>query len=213
MTDKQKTINLLLQKYTTTFAADVGIKIDNSPTELFKLFCSALLFSTRIRSDIAVKAAKELFAAGWTSPQKMIEASWQQRVEALDRAGYARYDESTSSKLEENSRKIINHYHGDLNQLREAAHHDPQQERQLLKQFNGIGDVGTDIFFREIQSIWEELFPFADQKAIQAAKELGLADNTQMLSELVERNNFIHLVDSLVKTNINKQYDSILKAA
>jgi hypothetical protein len=34
--------------------------------------------------------------------------------------------------------------------------------------------VGVDIFFREAQVAWEELFPFLDRPVAQAARRLGL---------------------------------------
>lgn len=47
-----------------------------------------------------MSSAKELFAAGWRTPEKLRDATWQARVEALVRGGYRRYDESTSTQLE-----------------------------------------------------------------------------------------------------------------
>lgn len=50
----------------------------------------------------------------------------------------------------------------------------PDRERELLTKFKGIGQVGDDIFFREVQVAWDELYPFANKKAIAAAKKLDL---------------------------------------
>ena len=69
--------------------------------------------------------------------------------------------------LAQTSRPLIEKYRGDLNQLREQAGRDPKVERELLKEFKGIAEVGVDIFFREVQTIWEELYPFVDKRALQ----------------------------------------------
>ena len=64
---------------------------------LFQLLVLTILLSVRIRADIAVDAARELFRAGWRTPKAMSESTWKQRVEALGRAHYVRYDESTGA--------------------------------------------------------------------------------------------------------------------
>jgi hypothetical protein len=92
----------------------------------------------------------------------------------LNQAGYARYDERTSTILADTSALLLDRYGGDLRRLRAAAGHDSAAERRLLKEFKGIGDVGVDIFFREAQRAWSELYPFADRRALQAAGRLGL---------------------------------------
>lgn len=56
-------------------------------------------------------------------------------------------------------------YQGDLRKLRDAA----ERERDLLKECKGLSEVGVDIFMREAQIVWPELYPFADRKALQAA--------------------------------------------
>ena len=129
------------------------------PTALFQWLCASLLFSARIRADAALRA---LFEAGLTTPETMASATWRS-APILNRSGYARYDESTSRMLGETSRMLLDRYQGDLRKLREAAGRDPQEERRLLEEFKGIGDVGADIFMREVQLVWDELYPFADR--------------------------------------------------
>src|SRR5207248_1977231 len=83
------------------------------------------------------------------------------RARVLNESGYARYDERTSTALADTAQLIVDRYGGDLRRLRRAADRDPTVERRLLKQCKGIGDVGVDIFFREAQRTWAELYPFA----------------------------------------------------
>ena len=50
----------------------------------------------------------------------------------------------------------------------------------------GIGDTGVDIFFREAQLQWEELFPFDDKNSLKLAKEHGYpSKNAKELAEFV----------------------------
>jgi len=202
----------LLRLYGRTFAEDLGIDASgNKPSPLFCLLVSALLFSTRISHNIALKSARLLFDRGWTTPQRMAASTWDQRVRALDEGGYVRYDERTSTMLGETAQMLIDLYEGDLRNLRAAAKAEPAQERKLLDQFKGVGEVAVNIFFREAQLAWPELFPFADQKALTSAKALGLPADAAALASLVEgRENFVKLVAALVRVQLERKHDEIL---
>jgi hypothetical protein len=85
-----------------------------------------------------------------------------------------RYDEKASRMLAETSDLLLKCYNGELRKLREAAQRDPARERKLLMECKGIGEVGADIFLREVQTAWPELQPFADAAALNSAGKLGL---------------------------------------
>lgn len=102
---------------------------------------------------------------------------------------------------------------GDLRKLREAAERDPQRERKLLKEFKGIGDVGVDIFFREAQVAWDELRPFADRRALDAAGRLKLGRDPEALAKLVDGKDFPRLVAALVRVELADDHDAVREAA
>jgi hypothetical protein len=108
---------------------------------------------------------------------------------------------------------LLRDYGGDLRRLRERAGRNPAEERKLLKQFKGIGDVGADIFCREVQAVWDELFPFADKKALAAAQRLNLGDDADALAKLVSRRDFPRLLAALIRTGLSKNYESVLARA
>jgi endonuclease III len=175
---------------------------------------SALLFSTRISAGQAEKAAKALFDRGWRTPKAMCATTWSQRVKVLNRSGYARYDESTSRYIADTTSLLMERYGGDLRKLREAAGHDPKQERRLLKEFKGIGDVGADIFFREAQVVWNEHYPFADRRALRLAGKLGLGSSARDLARLVDsRDDLPRLLSALVVADLEDEADEVLQAA
>jgi len=204
----------LLNRYGQTYAAELGIDIEkNTPSPLFMLLCTSLLYSARIRADAATQALKAMFAEGWTTPQKMADTTWEQRVKVLNANGYARYDESTSRMLGDTVELLLSEYDGDLRKLREAAERDPSKERRLLKDFKGVGDVGVNIFFREAQLAWPELYPFADKASLNAAKRLGLGETTEALAGMVGREDFARLVASLVRMHLADAYDDIAATA
>jgi hypothetical protein len=208
----ERVVATLLDRHGRTYCEELRIRIEtNTPSALFCWLCVALLFSARISTELALRAARALIEEGWTTPRRMAEASWSDRAQSLNRAGYARYDERTSTMLGATVQFLLRQYKGDLRLLREQAKDDPAAERRLLKQFKGIGNVGADIFCRETQTVWGELYPFADKKALAAAAELGLGRDPAALAKLVSRPDFPRLVAALIRTSLAKDYDAVLE--
>lgn len=204
----------VLDSHGCTYAQELDIPLArNTPQPLFRLFCATLLFSTRISADIAVSATRALQNEGWTTPQKMAKSTWRQRTDVLNHSGYARYDESTSRALGEDCQMLLERYQGDLRNLREEAHQDPDQERKLLQEFKRIGEVGVDIFFREVQVAWPELVPFADRRALKTARRLGLHGDAHDLAKLVSKKDFPKLVAGLVRVSLAKDYQRVKQSA
>jgi endonuclease III len=214
MSSQDAVVRALLDLYGETFSEELDIAIaDNTPSPLFRLLCASLLFSARISTDIAVAAAHALFERGWTSAEKMAGSTWEERTRTLNEAGYARYDESTSRMLGDTVALLLERYGGDLRNLREQAERNPGQERRLLKEFKGIGDVGADIFFREAQVAWDELFPFADDRSLEGARKLGLPDSPQALVDLAGAEDYPRLVAALVRMQLQKGLEDVRQRA
>lgn len=180
------TVDALLARCGTTYAAEAGIRLRNTPQPLYQLLVLSDLLSARIRASVAVSAARALFAHGMRSPRRMAAATWQQRVDALGEGGYRRYDERTATQLGEGARLLLADYGGDLRRLREEADGDLDALRAGLRRTPGIGPAGADIFVREVQAVWPEVAPFVDGKALQGAERLGLPASPAKLVELVE---------------------------
>lgn len=192
-------VDRLLDDWGTTYARDAGIALRGGASSLFQLLCLALLLSARIRSEIAVDAMRALRDAGWRTPNAMTDATWRDRTDVLNRAGYARYDESTSRMLAATAELVIDAYHGDLRELRAAADGDTGAVRRRLKEFKGIGDVGADIFLREVQGQWPEYQPFFGTTALGTAAELGLPDDPDALARYCRPADLPRLAAALVR--------------
>ncbi|HWL51033.1 MAG TPA: hypothetical protein VNQ90_01260 [Chthoniobacteraceae bacterium] len=213
--DHNGLVELLLQKHGRLFSGEVGVHLERAgPSALFRWLCASLLFSARISASIAAKAARALVdEGGWTTPQKMARSRWEERTHVLNASGYARYDESTSTMLGQSVDLLLDRYHGDLRELRREAHCEPARERELLREFKGIGDVGVDIFFREIQNTWDELYPFADAKALSVARKMHLGDDAKTLAGLVPRHDFPRLLSALVRCGLAKEEEALMEEA
>jgi hypothetical protein len=199
---RQSAVKELLETHGQTYAEAAGIRLADKPSPLFQLLVLTMLSSTRISADIAVTAARELFKAGWRTPQKMHSATWQQRVDALGRGSYRRYDESTSTKLEELSAMVLDEYAGDLRRIRPGGRHAAEDLAQAVAGFPRIGPTGGKIFVREVQDIWPEVAPYFDDRALKAAKRLDLPTDPRRLAELAPKGQTARLAAALVRTEL-----------
>jgi hypothetical protein len=211
---RKRIVEALLDRHGRTYAAELNIALGKgTPSVTFRWLCASILLSARISSELALRAVRALGEQGWTTAEKMAAATWAQRTRTLNQAGYARYDESTSRMLGDTAEMLLDRYGGDLRKLRVEAERDPGRERKLLMQCKGLGDVGVSIFFREAQAAWEELYPFADQRALEAAAELGLENNAKALARHVPKDRFPVLVAALVRAGLTKDLPGVLDQA
>lgn len=197
------TITDLLEEHGRTYAGAAGITLRDKPAPLFQLLVLTLLSSTRIDADIAARTARELFRAGWRTPEKMAGATWQQRVDALGRGGYRRYDESTATKLEEASLWLRDTYSGDLRRIRPSSHDDVDHLRAALSETPRIGQVGAAIFCREVQAVWPTVAPFFDDTALDGARSLGLPTEPDRLAALAPDGDVAVLAAALVRHSLS----------
>lgn len=208
-------VAVLLDRHGRTFAAEAGIPLRrNTPSPLFRLACLSLLISARIRSTVAMAAARAVADAGWTTARALVTSTWEERTEVLNQAGYARYDESTARYLGHTARSLLDRYDGDLRRLRESARGDPAAIRDGLTECKGIGAVGANFFLREVQSVWTELDPFVDDRTLRGARALGLSTDADGLRALVDDVGiFTQLVAAIVRTGIGHETSEILRCA
>ncbi len=178
-------IRELLARHGRLFAEEAGVKLADRPAPLYQLLVLATLLSARISADIAVAAARELFAAGYRRPAAMSEASWQDRVDALGRGHYRRYDERTATMLGDAAALLSDRWHGDLRRLRDKAGGGAGGIARLLTEFPGIGPAGASIFLREVQGVWPSVVPYVDATMAGGARRVGLPGHPGQLAELV----------------------------
>jgi endonuclease III len=186
----------LVRRHGRTFAEEAGITLRDAPSPLWQLLVLSLLLSARISADIAIAAARELSEAGYRTPEKMRAASWQDRVEALGRGHYRRYDERTSTQLGELAETVLSEYGGDLRSLHGSSVADLEKD---LQRFKGIGPTGAAIFCREVQGVWPDVAPYVDKRAADGAERLGLPRSADRLADLVSTDDLPRLVAGCVR--------------
>lgn len=176
----------LLDRLGQTYADEAGIRLKDQPSPLYQLLVLSTLLSARISADVAVAAARELYAAGYRTPTAMRRSTWQERVNALGRGHYRRYDERTATMLGDGAKLLDTEWKGDLRRLRDQAGGDRAEIANLLTRFPGIGPTGADIFLREVQLAWPQVAPYFGGRVLENAGKLGLPANDRDLAALVD---------------------------
>lgn len=192
----------LLNVAGTTYAAQADVRISDKPMPLFQLLVLCMLASKPIDATIAIRAGRELFSDGLKTPKAVLDADRQTMIDAFGRAHYARYDESSATRLTEMAQRVVDDYSGDLREIPRRTSANVDAATQMLKQFKGIGDTGADIFLREVQDVWTWVRPHFDKRATRTAKALGLPSDPEKLGALAPRSN-ARLAAALVRVSLD----------
>lgn len=151
---------------------------------LFQLLVLCLLSDQPTDTAVAARAARELFRSGLRTPHTILAADRGAVLRALARAHYRRYDESSATALVETAETVQEDYRGDLRLLAERSGRDTRSATTLLQGFSGIGDTGAKIFLREAQDVWPWARSTFDDRALEAARDLGLPGDATELGAL-----------------------------
>lgn len=82
-----------------------------------------------------------------------------------------------------------NDWQNDLERIREQNNNAVDEEREVLRSsIKGLGKTGLDIFYRRIQWLWHEAFPFVDARTQGSLEKLGLPNKPKEIVELIEKN-------------------------
>jgi endonuclease III len=204
----------LLTRHGRLYAEDAGIRLADRPGPLYQLLVLATLLSAPIPAETAVAAAGELFTAGYRNPKAMSEASWQDRVDALGRGHYRRYDERTATMLGDGADLLTAKWHGDLRKLRDEAAGDVASLTARLTEFPGVGPVGASIFLREAQQVWPDVAPYVDAKVTSGARRVRLPGDREALAGLLAASGQpARLAAALVRVSLSQRAASEVTAS
>lgn len=209
----RRIVDALVEECGGTYAEEAGIRLKDTPQPLYQLLVLSLLLSARIRASVAVAAARALSGHGMRTPRRMVDATWQQRVDALGEGHYRRYDERTATQLGEGAQLVLDTWRGDLRRLREEADGDRDRLMEGLQRVPGIGPAGADIFVREVQSLWPETGPWLGAKALQGAERLGLPTSPARLAQAARDHDDATFAAALVRAALDKDIVDAVTAA
>lgn len=67
------------------------------------------------------------------------------------------------------------------------AHGDRNKVRLAMKEIHGMGDLGVELFFNNVQSIWPSIAPFLDSRSLETADEIGIGTDLDAIYGALHR--------------------------
>ena len=199
MVTNSEKIKLLLKGFPLTYSEELGIDLKSkNEKEIFKWFLASILFGNRISETIAKNTYKEFEKEGLLTPERILDAGWDELVRVLDNGGYVRYDFLTASALLD-IMKMLKEKYGSLEGLHELSKGSNDLEI-MLQEFKKVGPVTVNIFLRELRAIWSKANPELSRFVKLAVKNLGID-----LEKFDRKSwNFVRLESSLLR--LGKDY-------
>lgn len=157
-------------------------KISPSAFTPFEHLLIVSLLSKPLSHTLGMRSTRTLLNSpfNFSSPIAVTEAGEKRVWEALEEAR-TQHRQKTASYVFQ-----MGEHFADDPEL-EKVKEDPMAEVQKVK---GMGKMGAELFCRRVQCLdgWEGVFPFADQKSLEALKELGLGvEDAEELQTLMEK--------------------------
>lgn len=198
MATNSEEVKLLLDLFPLTYSEELGIDLKlKKESEIFKWFLASILFGKRISETIAKNTYREFEKEGLLTPERIIDAGWDELVRVLDNGGYVRYDFSTASALLD-IMKTLKEKYGSLKMLYKLSRNSGDLERRL-QEFRKIGPVTVNIFLRELRAIWHKANPGISEFVKLASKNLGI--DLGKYDKRTEK--FVHLESALLRLGKN----------
>jgi len=194
-------IKRLISQFGYLYSTELGINVKNkNEKEIFKWFLASILFGKRISENIAIKTYQEFEKAGILCPSEILKAGWDKLVQVLDAGGYVRYDFSTATKLLEISKSLLDKYgENPLTEIHKIAK-DKKELESILQSFKGIGPVTTNIFLRELRTVWKK----ADPEPLPIVRKLARRHKIDLNKFIRKTEKFIKLEAALIRIRKNK---------
>lgn len=213
--DRTDVVEALIAEQGRLYSEEMGADISkDTPQELFHWLEGAILLSARISAHQAEKAGRALREAGFHRIRDLLDRDRHELVRVLNESGYARYDESTADYLRDTAQWSEDCYGGDLRNLRREAG-GRATILEAVQGAKGIGPAGADIFAREAQLVWDELYPAEPSgPAARAARELGLPEEAKGLQDLAGgRERYVRLLAALTRAGLDGPSEKVREKA
>ncbi|KAB8257299.1 hypothetical protein BDV32DRAFT_127592 [Aspergillus pseudonomiae] len=183
-----------------------------TPETLLAMVIDAMLKSRPISHDLTQRTITKVIDAGYHDIHKLGDSTWEERTMILKDGGYNRYREQGATNLGELAELVEGKYDGDLNNLLEEAHHNRDEVRQLIKEIKGLGDLGADLFFNNVQSVWPEIAPFVDKRSLKTAEQVGIGTDLDAIYADLKRDamKMSRLANGLSAARLDKRQGELL---
>lgn len=167
---------------------DLGLSSPQKPVKTaeegaaFLGLCGAMLRTTPGAPAGALRALEMLRAQGWRSAPVLAGQSAETLAQLLREAGYNGHALPLARRLKAMAAYLAETWEGTPEALRQAAGTQVPALRRLLRKIPGLGEAAVDSFCQDMQAIWIELYPFAEPRALRAARRLRLGQDAAALA-------------------------------
>ncbi|MFC4549208.1 MULTISPECIES: hypothetical protein [Halorussus] len=160
---------------TELYSEELDIDLSTGEDDaLFAWFLASLLFGARISEEIARNTYRAFERHGLLSPERISDAGFEFLVDPVMReGGYVRYDNRRSRQVLRDCETLEAEYGGSLNALHDAASDSDDLEARV-DDFYGVGPVTTNIFLRELRTVWKKADPDPLPVVVETADRLGV---------------------------------------
>jgi hypothetical protein len=175
---------------------------------------------TLLNPPFGLRTLKDLDEAGYEGRRKVM---WEARTQHKEKTAAQLGDVVDGIRElcgEKDDDKELDHLEGLRDQIKDLKSATEAQEALVkdLTKIKGIGPGVASIFLRRIQGDWEEVFPYADDRGLKAARAFGLITEKEGTEELADkvgkdRKKFVRLLDTLIGIELEKKEDEALKQA
>jgi hypothetical protein len=175
---------------------------------------------TLLNPPFGLRTLKDLDEAGYEGRRKVM---WEARTQHKEKTAAQLGDVVDGIRElcgEKDDDKELDHLEGLRDQIKDLGSAKEAQEALVKKltTIKGIGPGVASIFLRRIQGDWEDVFPYADDRGLGAAKKFGLITEEEGTEELAnkvgkDRQKFVRLLDTLIGLELEKKVDEAVKEA
>ncbi|KAF2227623.1 hypothetical protein BDZ85DRAFT_254597 [Elsinoe ampelina] len=163
-----------------------------SPFE--ELLC-AIVLSRPISHRLGLRTIRTILndPYNFTTPKAISDASTDKRHQAMFDAR-TQHKDKTATQIGLVAQVVSEKFASNdtdtsLEAVRKEAGKGWDAERDLLqKEIKGLGKTGLDIFFRRVQWLWEEAYPFVDERTARGVEKLGLPKDAEGLRKAIDEN-------------------------
>jgi hypothetical protein len=158
----------------------------------FEELLSAVILSRPISHTLGHRSIRTILNAPYTfTTPKAIRKAGKANAHKSMFDARTQHKEKTANEIVQLAEVVSEKFGGEddtsLEEVREQSDHDVGKERGLLRRsIHGLGPTGLNIFFRRVQWLWTESFPFMDERTEDAAAALGLPDDAEELYDSVD---------------------------
>ncbi|WVR03825.1 hypothetical protein IAU60_000821 [Kwoniella sp. DSM 27419] len=201
-------------------AVQEGIRYPHSPMTPFQILVCSLLLSKPLSHKLGIRTISTLLNPPFnfgtfevlqdSSEERRREAMWKARTQHKEKTAVQLGDladgvRGLNGEGEEDTLGGVKRAIEDLDTA------DAQKRvGDMLKSIKGIGPGGVGIFLRRVQKDWPEVFPYADDRCLAAARVFGLItedEGAEQLAKVVDddRGKLVRLLDTLIGLDLEKK--------